>query len=182
MQALTSPPALVRHQTRSSSGPSRMGSTSPSASPTPTTATMSGSLSSTFKRCSTPVRPGAAPADLISHADLRLCSPPFAARTDDPLAIDDALYPLGGGSSSPIGPFGGDDSPVPTHRQHTRERGRPLLPGPRLGAMRDGLEAVRTYSRTVAGKERLVEAVIKEVTPTVLLFFRSQCSMLTRPC
>lgn len=29
--------------------------------------------------------------------------------------------------------------------------------------MREGLEAVRAYSRTVVGKERLVEAVIKEV-------------------
>jgi hypothetical protein len=103
----------------------------------------------------------------------------LSARTDDPMTIEDALYPLGGGSSSPIGPFGGDDSPVPAHRQNKRERGRPLLPVPRLGAMREGLDAVRAYSRTVVGKERLVEAVIKEVGPTLWSFCRGCYRTLT---
>lgn len=82
------------------------------------------------------------------------------ARGDETVQIDDATYPLGGSSSPP--PFGGD-SPLPAFRAGKRERARPLLPVPKLGGMKDALVQVKSYSRTIVGKERLVEAIIKEV-------------------
>jgi hypothetical protein len=94
--------------------------------------------------------------------DLTLKHPFFdpPARGDETVQIDDANYPLGGSSSPP--PFGGD-SPLPAFRAGKRERARPLLPVPKLGGMKDALVQVRSYSRTIVGKERLVEAIIKEV-------------------